>query len=131
PRGRYHTPTVSPDGRWLLLGSTQGTDPRNDVWLADLAASTPDAPALRPLQEGVDAQVMPVMRGGRLYAWTDRDAPRGRICLIEPGQRAYEAWHTLVPEDPEAVLTEFAVLDGAQLTRPVLVVAWLRQAGRG
>ncbi|MGE5827645.1 MAG: hypothetical protein ACM30G_04675, partial [Micromonosporaceae bacterium] len=128
PRGRYHYPAVSPDGRWLLLGSAQGTDPRNDVWLADLAASTPDAPALRPLQEGIDAQLRPIMHDGCLFAWTDRDAPRGRICLIEPGQPAYEAWQTLVPEDPEAVLTEFVVLDGAQLARPVLVVAWLRHA---
>jgi prolyl oligopeptidase len=128
PRGRYYHPAVSPDGRWLLLGSAQGTDPRNDVWLADLVASTPDAPALRPLQEGVDALVMPVVRNGRLFAWTDRDAPRGRICLVEPDRLSYDAWHTLVSEDPEAVLTDFVVLDGAQLPGPVLVLAWLRHA---
>src|SRR6266487_1023692 len=52
----FYQVSVSWDGRWLAISAAQGTSPRNDVWLADLAASSPGAPALRVVQEGVDAR---------------------------------------------------------------------------
>jgi len=128
PRGRYFFAGVSPDGRWLILTSSQGTDPRNDVWLADLTDSAPEAPRLRTLQEDVDAQAMATVRAERIFVWTDRGAPRGRICVVPDDDFAYEAWQTVVPEDPDAVLVDFAVLEGTQLDRPLLVVSWLRHA---
>ena len=128
PRGRYFFAAVSHDGRWLILTSSQGTDPRNDVWLADLTESAPEAPRLRTLQEDVDAQAMPLVRAGRIFVWTDRDAPRGQICAVPDDDFAYDAWQTIVPEDPDAVLADFTVLDGGQLDRPLLVVSWLRHA---
>ena len=35
----YYGVSVSRDGRWLVISAAQGTAPRNDVWLADLAGS--------------------------------------------------------------------------------------------
>lgn len=128
PRGHYFFSTVSPDGRWFMLTSSQGTDPRNDVWLADLTESPAEMPRLRVLQKDVDAQAAPDARAGQIFVWTDRDAPRRRICAVPPEDFSYEAWRTLVPEDPNAVLVDFAVLDGAQLGRTLLVVSWLRHA---
>ncbi len=97
---------VSLDGRWLTVGAAVGTAPRNDVWIADrrAAALTFDA-----VQYGVDARCHAwVAFDGRLYVWTDADAPRGRICVADP-QRPSE-WQTLVAQDAEAVLGSYLVL---------------------
>ncbi|POM27733.1 Prolyl endopeptidase precursor [Actinomadura rubteroloni] len=123
----YYGASVSRDGRWLTISASQGTAPRNDLWIADLAASSPDKPALRAVQEGVDAETgLYVGRDGRAYVFTDRDAPRSRLCVTDPSDPAPQTWRDLIPQDPEAVLTDFAILD--DLDRPVLLAAWTRHA---
>ncbi|MEV0625046.1 prolyl oligopeptidase family serine peptidase [Nonomuraea wenchangensis] len=123
----YYGVGVSRDGRWLQVSAHEGTAPRNDLWVADLTASPADRPDLRVVQEGVDAQVGLVFgRDGRLYVHTDRDASRGRVCVTDPAEPGYDTWRDLIPEDPEAVLNDFAVLD--DLERPVLLVGWTRHA---
>jgi len=83
----YYGVGVSRDGRWLVIESSLGTAPRNDVWVADLTASPETAPDLRVLQQGVDAQVsVRPGRDGRLYLHTDRDAPRGPGHVQQLGQ---------------------------------------------
>jgi prolyl oligopeptidase len=115
----------SPDGRWLVLTASPGIAPRNDVWLADLAGSAPESPVWRIVQAGVAARTAAIVgRDGRLYIVTDRDAPRVRLCAADPAAPA--DWHDLVPEDPEAVLGDFAILDGPELDRSVLLVARIR-----
>jgi prolyl oligopeptidase len=123
----YYGVGVSRNGRWVTLSSSQGTAPRNDLWIADLTASTPEAPELKAVQEGVDAETgLHVGRDGRAYVFTDRDAPRGRLCVTDPAGPSHETWQDLIPEDPEAVLTDFAILD--DLDRPILLAAWTRHA---
>jgi prolyl oligopeptidase len=126
----YYGVSVSRDGRWLTVSATAGTAPRNDLWLADLTAAPLDRPELRTLQSGVDASTsVEVGRDGRLYVFTDRDAPRGRLCVAMPAEPSYENWRELVPQDPEAVLDGYAILDGPQLgDTPVLLCAWTRHA---
>ncbi|ACY96921.1 MULTISPECIES: prolyl oligopeptidase family serine peptidase [Thermomonospora] len=125
----YYGVSVSRDGRWLTVSASQGTAPRTDVWLADLAASSPQAPRLTPVQVGVDAQTsLHVGRDGRAYLFTDRDAPRGRLCVADPADPSHESWRELIPEDPEAVLTDYAILDGPALARPLLLAGWTRHA---
>jgi prolyl oligopeptidase len=125
----YYGVSVSRDGRWFTLSAALGTDPRNDLWLADLSTSPIDAPALVVVQEGVDAETgLHVGRAGRAYVFTDRGAPRGRLCVTDPADPAYENWRDLIPEDPAAVLTDFAILDGPELARPVLLAGWSRHA---
>lgn len=132
----YYGVSVSRDGRWLTISASQGTAPRNDLWLADLSApgragTSPaiEDPALVVVQEGVDAETgLYVGRDGRAYIFTDRDAPRARLCVTDPADPAVQTWHDLIPEDPEAVLTDFAVLDGPELDRAVLLAGWTRHA---
>jgi prolyl oligopeptidase len=126
----YYGVSVSMDGRWLVVSASAGTAPRNDLWLADLSTSSLEAPALRVVQAGVDAQTsLHIGRDGRCYVFTDRDAPRGRLALTDPQDPAAESWTDLVPEDPEAVLEGYAILDGDELgdTR-VLLCSWTRHA---
>jgi prolyl oligopeptidase len=121
----YYGVSVSRDGRWLIVTAAQGTSPRNDLWLADIDESDPAAPELVPVQVGVDARAYPhVGRDGRLYVWTDRDAPRGRLAVADPTEP--EEWRDLIPQDPQAVLEDYAILD--DLERPVLMASWTRHA---
>ena len=40
----YYGVEVSRDGRWLQVSASEGTEPRNDLWVADLQASPAHAP---------------------------------------------------------------------------------------
>ncbi|MEU8193540.1 prolyl oligopeptidase family serine peptidase [Microbispora amethystogenes] len=123
----YYGVSVSLDGRRLSISASRGTAPRNDLWVADLAASSPEAPELVAVQQDVDAQTgLHFGRDGRLYVFTDLGAPRGRVCVTSPDTPGPEHWRDLVPEDPEAVLSDFAILDDTP--EPVLLVGWTRHA---
>ena len=125
----YYGVTVSMDGRWLVVGASAGTAPRNDLWLADLSAGSLETPDLRVVQQGVDASTsLHVGRDGRLYLFTDRDAPRGRLAVTTPDALSYDDWRPLVPEDDEAVLEGYAILDGDGLRAGVLLCSWTRHA---
>ncbi len=125
----YYGVSVSMDGRWLVVSSQEGTEPRNDLWIADLSASPLDAPELVEVQVGVDATTsLHIGRDGRAYIYTDLDAPRGRLLVTDPTAPTVEHWTELLPEDDEAVLDDIAILDGPELGRPVLVAAWTRHA---
>ncbi|MBV9449436.1 MAG: S9 family peptidase [Streptosporangiaceae bacterium] len=123
----YYAASVSRDGRWLTISAQRGTAPRSDVWLADLSAEGPELPSLRPVAVGLDASTsVHVGRDGRLYVFTDLDAPRGRLAVGDPG--APDVWQDLIGEDPEAVLRDYAIMDGPELERPVLLASWTRHA---
>jgi prolyl oligopeptidase len=125
----YYSVSVSRDGRWLIIGAAAGTAPRNDLWIADLTAAPESAPDLLVVQQGVDAQTgARVGRDGRLFIFTDRDAPRGRLAVADPAEPGHAHWRDLITQDPEAVLEGFAILDGPELSRPVLLAAWTRHA---
>lgn len=124
----YYGVSVSRDGRWLVVTAAEGTDPRNDVWFADLGegSSAAAAPPLRPVVTGEDAGTsVRVGRDGRLYVGTDLGAPRGRLAVADPHSPEPEHWRDLLPERPDAVLEGWVVLDGAELgDRPVLLTRW-------
>lgn len=126
----YYGVSVSRDGRWLVITASAGTAPRNDVWIADLSASTLEAPEFRVIQEGIDAQTsVEAGRDGRLYISTDRDAPRGTLLVTTPDRLDYPDWQPLVAEDEVAVLDGYAILDGPELgDDPVLLCSWTRHA---
>jgi prolyl oligopeptidase len=128
----YYSASVSRDGRWLFISASRGTAPRNDLWIADLTESDPGSPDLRVIQEGIDAQTsVRAGRDGRLYVFTDHGAPRGRIAVTDPadpGGPTPATWRDLIGEDPEAVLSGYAILDGPELDRPVLLAGWTRHA---
>jgi prolyl oligopeptidase len=123
----YYGVSVSMDGRWLVISASIGTAPRSDVWIADLTASDPARPDLTEVTVGLDAQTsLRPGRDGRLYVFTDLAAPRGRLAVTDPARPQPEHWRDLIPEDPEAVLRGYAILDEAD--RPVLLARWTRHA---
>ena len=125
----YYSVSVSRDGRWLTISASRGTAPRNDLWIADLSESDPASPNLRVIQEGLDVQTdVHVGRDGRLYVYTDADASRARLAVTDPADPGPANWRDLIAQDPEAVLRGYAILDGAELARPVLLASWTRHA---
>ncbi|WP_188037398.1 prolyl oligopeptidase family protein [Actinotalea sp. JY-7885] len=133
-RTTYFGVSVTRDGRWLLVSASAGTAPRTDVWIADLDASAPPTPDLRPVVVGRDAETSAwVGRDGRLYLHTDLDAPRGRLAVTDPSRPGPEHWRTLLAEDPEAVLQGVVLLDDGDgdeaACRPTeLVALWTRHS---
>lgn len=125
----YYGVSVSRDGRWLEITASEGTAPRNDLWVADLGSSPLEAPALVCLQEGVDAEThISFERDGRWFVYTDRDAPRGKL-LVADMDDPFDAsrWSELISENPEAVLNDVAVLDRHD-GPSVLLASWTRHA---
>jgi len=125
----YYGVSVSRDGRWLEVSAAAGTAPRNDVWVADLVDGDIARPQLVEVQRDVDAQTsLSFGRDGRVYIYSDRDAPRGRILMTTPGAWDYDQWQVLVAERDDAVLEGWAILDGDEVAEPALLVAWTRHA---
>jgi prolyl oligopeptidase len=126
----YYGVSVSLDGRWLAVSAAEGTAPRSDVWLADLATSSHAAPVLVEVAVGLDAHTgAHVGRDGRLYVGTDLDASRGRLAVADPRTPGREHWRDLLAERPDAVLEDYTVLDGAELgDAPVLLASWTTHA---
>lgn len=119
----YYGVEVSRDGRWLQVSASEGTEPRNDLWVADLSTCSPDSPAFELVQGDVDAQTsLTFGRDGRVYVSTDLNAPRGRLAVTRPGQWASHNWIDVIPEDQQAVLESVAVLDGPGLDEDLLLV---------
>jgi prolyl oligopeptidase len=121
---------ISQDGRWLVISESHAAEPHNDLWLADLSTSSLAAePALRTVQRDVEAQsVLHVGTDGHMYILTNLGAPRGRLCVGDPAHPEHDNWRDLVQTDPEAVLSDFTILDGQDLRRPLLLVRWTRRA---
>ncbi|MGW0418212.1 prolyl oligopeptidase family serine peptidase [Streptomyces sp. NPDC003015] len=119
---------ISPDGRWLTVSSAPGAQSGNDLYLADLAAATDNAhsaPDLRRIHEGADEGTSALLKfgpRGLLYAVTDAQAPRGRVCAVDPMDPCRAAWSTLLVPAPEDLLTACTALTDPGSGRPRLLV---------
>ena len=121
----YYGVEVSRHGHWLQVSASEGTEPRNDLWVADLTTCPADQPAFTLVQGDVDAQTsFSFSRDGRVYVFTDREAPRGRLAVTSPGAWAATSWTDLLPEATDAVLESVALLDGDELAQDLLLAAW-------
>ncbi len=130
----YHFASMSADGRWLQISTNEGTEPRNDLYLADLSGADPTAPPLKPVQVGLDALTYLALPradsplAGQALILTTLDAPRVRICVASTDDPTPDAWRELIAEDPDAVIEDFTLLDGSELDRPLLLVTRIRHA---
>jgi len=74
------------DGRFLVIYQSEGTEPKNRVFLRDLLK--PGSP-IEPFLDLFDAEYTVVGNDGDLfYVKTDKDAPRGRLVAIARGKAA-------------------------------------------
>lgn len=112
-------PEISDDGRLLVVTISQGTDPANRIYIADLETGV-EAAVLRPLLDAADARYEHVATiDGTMYLLTDRDAPLGRVIAID----------TLDPQQVREVIPEGRdTLERAVLAGDRLAVITLRHA---
>jgi prolyl oligopeptidase len=125
---QHYAVRIAPDGRTLVISASTGSAPGKEVWLADLDRSGRRVQALRVVQDGNGVRTRLFPRSDGCYVLTDLAAPRGRLARCSVAAPDPKAWVALVGEDPEAVLTDFVVLDRPDLDRPVLLVGWTRHA---
>jgi prolyl oligopeptidase len=117
------SPTVTDDGRYLVLTVWKGTDPKNRVYYRDLRGAAGTAEVVRLLDEA-DARYDFIDNVGPVFYFsTDLDAPRGRVIAIDVTQPERERWREVVPE-PEDQDT----IDSVALVGDHLVVVTMRHA---
>jgi prolyl oligopeptidase len=107
---------VTDDGRFLLIEQGEGTEPRNRVFLKDLAKP---GSQVEPFLDAFDAAYTVEGNDGEtFYVHTDKDAPRFRLVAIERGKPQAKDWRTIVPEGPgrEVMASVSMVADRFALT---------------
>lgn len=113
-----HNAQVSDDGKWLLITSSQGTDERYELTIADLSD-----PARKPwkLVRGLNHEWRLIGNvGARLYFVTDKDASRLRVVTLD-------AENPRAP--PVEVLPERAeTLVGGSMVGDKIILAYLHDA---
>ena len=132
-RGAAQFYSAAVTGRWLTISAAEGTAPRNELWIADLAYGDPARPPLRPIQSGEKARthtrIAPeTSPDDTMWLRTTLGAPRGRVVATTPADPGPGTWRTVIPERHDAVLRDFVPLTGDRLPHPVALVLWSRHA---
>lgn len=95
-------PTLSDDGRYLLLDVWHGAINRNRVYYAELDGTQPEH--FVRLIDQADAQYTFIDSNNTyLYFVTDHDAPRGRIIAIDTVNPAPDNWIEVIAESDEVI----------------------------
>ena len=88
--------SVSEDGRYLLLFSTKGTSPNNELAVKDL--EHPEAPPVKVVTTA-DAVYQPIANvGTRFWVHTTLDAKNGKVILIDLEHPERASWTTVIGE---------------------------------
>ena len=99
---------VTDDGRYLIIGVSRGTDPKNCVFYLDLA--DPQAKVVELLPH-FQADFNFIEHDGPVFWFrTDLDAPRGRLIAININHPERANWRELVPQSA-ATLTGVSVVN--------------------
>ncbi len=110
---------VTDDGRYLVITSSQGTDPRKRVLYRDLA--TPDSPVVELLMD-FDAGYHFVDNDGPVFWFTtDLNAPRRRLLAIDVAKPQRQNWREVIPQSAET-------LQGAGVLNNQFILSYLKDA---
>ena len=113
-----HYPQVTDDGHWLVITTSEGTDDRYEITLADL--NDPAWPT-RTIIHGLNHHWSLAGNHGTRFFWTTNShAPRMRIVTMDVIGEHPEA-HPLVAEDK-------ATLEGAAIIGETLIASYLVDA---
>jgi prolyl oligopeptidase len=115
---------VSWDGRWLLLEAVHGATNKTEIQVVDLEkAGFLPAVVFKGYDHGYG---VPEVLDGRLYVWTDRDAPLGRVVAVDLNRLA--SGQQDEPPFREVVASTKDSLEDASLIGRRLVLKYLRNA---
>jgi len=111
-------PTITDDGKYLLLWVYHGTDDRNGIYFREVK-SDGEFTKLLELKEARYSFVENI--GSTWYFNTTLDAPRGRIIAIDVDNPARENWKDIIPQTKD-------VIDNVTMVDDKLVVVYMRDA---
>lgn len=114
--------SYSRDARWMILSYATSTK-ANDLWVIDLDRWMRTGEFVTTeIVKGVDAQSGGSIDGDTFYMHTTVDAPNGRVVAVDLTNPSRKAWHEIVPERKDAVLTSL------QLARGIFVLNYQQKA---
>lgn len=94
-------PTVTQDGRYLIIHAWKGTESENAVFCKDL--SVPGSPVVDLLGDFDGCYNFAGSEGPILWFQTDLDAPLGRVIQVDVRHPEREHWQEVIPETGEAL----------------------------
>ena len=109
----FYGAEVTEDGRLLFVATGRGTEPNNELYVADLKdGENPDIGArLVPVYTGNNAEYYTIGNyGDTIYLQTTADAPKRKIVSFTSGDTARTHWRTVVPEGEDVL--ESSILAG-------------------
>ncbi|CAN5708510.1 prolyl oligopeptidase family serine peptidase [soil metagenome] len=109
---------VTEDGKWLVVYVTKGTAPMNMIFVKDLSKA--DSKII-PVVDRLEADYSDIGNdGSKFYFRTDKDAPRGRIVMVDVLDKNL-TWKEIVPQAKET-------LQGANFINNQFVGSYLKDA---
>ena len=111
--------TATDDGHYLIISSSQGTDPKRRIFYQVLLH--PDAPVV-PLLTDFDAAYDFIDNDGPVFWFrTDLNAPRGRVIVIDVTKPERANRKELIPQAAETIV-------GATVVNNQFIVSYLKDA---
>jgi prolyl oligopeptidase len=112
--GQFLFPSLSDDGRWLLIHVMYGSaGQRTDIYLQDLSSGRPAVPVVTDLEARFTGQ----WAGERVVIRSTWEAPNGRIYVMDPTSPGRESWKEIVPQRQDAVIQSVAAAAGRIFVR--------------
>jgi len=104
-------PTVTEDGRYLIVEVWKGTGPKNLILYQDLKKGKPGGKgAMQTLIGEFEGKFQFIGNEGPVFWFvTDLDAPRGRLVAIDVRKPDKKSWKPLVPQGADPVQTASSV----------------------
>ena len=116
------SPSVTEDGKYLVVTVWQGTDDRYRVLYRPLADDVDATAELKVLIENFDNEYSFLgNQGSKFYFKSDLRAPKKCILIIDVDQPAKENWQVIIPESEEA-------MESAGIVGDWLVLEYLKDA---
>ncbi|MFQ5766810.1 MAG: prolyl oligopeptidase family protein, partial [Acidobacteriota bacterium] len=112
-------PTVTEDGRYLVISIWKGTDPKNQLLYKDLLE--PYGMPVALVDRFENEYTLLGNDGPVFYIKTDLHAPKGRVIAIDTRHPGPENWRELIPQADQA-------LQDMELTGNLFIASYLQDA---
>ena len=111
--------SVTDDGSYLILESSKGTSPNNDLAIKHL--DHPEAPILHLVSTPNAAYHIIDNDGPLFWIRTTLDAPNGKVIAVDLNHPDPASWQTIIPESQHN-------LDSVSMVHDTLIVSYLADA---